>query len=297
MSVTDVKLEWTKDILTVILRSPFLWWSVIISLFYLIEKLDLGVHCFSWLDRLRRRRRHHHDNNAAVCNGKQTLHTVNGIHSGSNHSECEESKIGNGCTGNGRIRNGHSYSGHVIQNGHVPTVLNDFIRRAVIPTFKPHTEGKEPHFSVLVLSNISSVGEVKHVNFRQVTFNGRPFVDPKLTVYPQSYRYENYIVARPSGDKHAEALIIKDLQTLLKAYGVKERCYLRSPAPKFGLMYCWTMPCSDCTQLLVNRLSSVCSQKFVLVYSHENSEKWSKVQESRRTLKAAGILVAKIAPE
>ncbi len=300
---TKMGFDLVTDLVLPFLESPLFWWIVIISLLYLIERFDLGIHCFSWINKLKR---HQNDGNTD-CNGVHVSRVANGIHINPDHSKCRESKLKNGCTLNGHVRNGHigngpirnrqMCSGHIIQNGHVPTVLNHFIRHSVIPTFRPHTKGTDPDFSVLVLSNISSVGEVKGVHFRQVTFNGRPLVDPALPVYPQSYRFENYMVARPSGCSHAETLIINNLRTLLKAYGVKERCYVRTPTPKFGLMYCWAMPCSKCVQLVVKRLSSICSQKFVLVYSNDNSEQWSTIQENQRMMKNAGILVAKIAPE
>ena len=276
MYASILGVDWTSDTLFILMRSPLFWWIIVFCLFFIIEKFDLGIHCFSWFKNLKKGQAD--CSNGTVSNSEEQVDGANGFHPISN-SDLHDSRTTNS---------------HVLQNGHVPVVLHNFVRHKLIPTFSSHSKEEDPHFSVLVLSNIPSEQKIKEVKFRQVTFNGMPLVDPQRLTYPHSYRYENYIVARPSESEHAEAMIVKELKSLVKAYGVKERCYLRTPVPKFGLLYSRTMPCTECIELVAKTLPSICSQKIVLVYSQESSEERDIVQENLRTLKNAGIMVAKI---
>ena len=330
--------ERTTDAFLQLAKSPTVWWVIVISLLYIIDKFDLGVHSLSWLKILRI-----HRYNADEEGKEDKIIKANGVYAGLKNSELEhnvmrmkngfghstvnehvtqsgnstqnglliqkkdliqngdiiKNRKANGHTvGNGHaILNGHKIQReYIVENGHVLIVLKNFILNTVIPTFRWQAKG-EPDFSVLVFSNISSMQRIKEINFSLVTFDSMPLVNSKMTTYPQSYRYDNYIVARPSGSNHAEDLIINELKSLIKAYGTKERCFLRNPVPKFGLLYSWTMPCSDCAKAIASSLSKLCSYKFVLVYSQQNYQRRDRTEESLRVLKEAGVLVAKVVPE
>lgn len=259
-------LELVLSLSCYVLQTPLFWWTFIITSFYLIERLDLGIHSFRW-----RRSR-----DQGYCNGSIDSH------------EEETDGPNDKC----QVRNGKNSNGHLHMNG---AVFHSFIQKRVIPNFRSQCQEGEHSFSVLILSNITSVQDIERVKFRQVTFNGMPLVDSKRTMYPKPYRYENYIVARPDQSEHPEAMIMKEVPALVKAYGSKERCYIRNPVPKFGLLYSWTMPCSVCTKLIVKSLSKVCSEKVVLAYTRSNeTEKESVVRDSHRILTSSGFMVVRV---
>lgn len=263
-----------------VLQTPLFWWAFIIISFCLIEILDLGTHSLRWTTRVSR--------DKAYCNGSvHRYEEETGGPCGELHQTPDPA---------GRDRMVKKINGHVNQNG-VPMVFHNFIQRRLIPTFRSQCQDRDYRFSVLVLSDITSVQDIEKVKFKQITFNGMPLVDPRKIMYPPSYRYENFIVARPSESEHPEAMIMKEIPALVKAYGLNERCHIRSPTPKFVLLYSWTMPCSACSKLIVKSLSRVCIKRVMLAYSQKNeAEKDSVVRESHQILTSAGFVVVKVDP-
>lgn len=263
-------------------HAPLFWVALVFASFYLIERLDLGIHCFRWTS-TSGRDRSTSGRDRGFCNGSVY---------------CRESKLDGICAlqqtadSENQDRNGKLHSnGHVCR---VPPVFHNFIQKRLIPSFHSQCQDGEHNFAVLVLSTITSVHDIESVKFRQVTFNGMPLVDPRRITYPQSYRYENYVVSRPDGSDHPEAMIMRQVPALIKAYKMKERCYIRNPTPKFGVLYSSTMPCSACTKLIIKSLSGVCAVGVILAYTHRNEEKGSLIRKSHQMLTSAGFVVVKV---
>ena len=261
-----------------LLQSPLFWLALIIISFYLIERLYFGIHCLEWTSR---RTRH-----LSYCNG------IAGFYKseidGTSELQQTADSVSHG-------RNVEHCNGHVLQNDDMPTVFHNFIQKRLIPAFHSQCQQGDHKFAVLALSNISRVDDIENVKFRQITFNGVPLVDSSRAMYPQPYRYENYIVARPDGSVHPEAMIMAQVPALVKAYKLKERCYIRCRKPKFGILYCWTMPCSTCTKLIIQSLSGVCSVRVVVAYTQRNeTEKDHVIHKNRQMLTSAGFAVVKV---
>lgn len=248
--------------------SSLTWWSLLVLALYLLEKFDVGVHSLPWHWRRRR---------------KISLVLKGGWTNGS--TETTDGYMVQTCC-----------SRHA-SNGTVPSTFHDFIRSQVIPSFRMQCSGHgtdSEDFAVLVLTHISSLEDVGKVPFRQITFNGKPIVDSRLTTYPEKYRYDNYVAARSSETKHPEALIAGQVPSLLSAYGRAERSYLRNPTPKLGILYTRTMPCDQCTEEIIKSLGGVCRERTVLAYSEEDMRIGSA--ENRQRLRAAGFTVVRISP-
>ena len=248
------------------LHSSITWWSLVVLSLYLLERFDLGMHSFPW----NWRKRKEYENG-----------WLNGwIGKGSIDGPC-----------NGHIH-AHRRSG---LNRSVPLIFHRYIRSQVIPTFRKQCvrRGIDKNFAMLVFTHIDSLLDIEQLVFRQITFNGKPLVDSKLTTYPERYRYDNYLVARASESDHAEALIADRVPALLAAYGQAERSHIRNPVPWFGILYSRTMPCGQCTEKIIQSLAGVCRKRTVIVYS-EDDDLDGKVNAKRLT--KAGFVVVRIIP-
>ena len=273
------------------LQTPIFWWAFIFLSFYLIEKFDFGSDCFSltWIRKGWKE----------ACS-----YTRNDSRCYTSIVVCPESETDGAIELQPTLDEASSagddgyYSDQVLQNGQVQTTLQNFVQKRLIPSFQSHCLEGDDRFAVLVLSNITNVDDIGEVKFRQVTFNGVPLVDSSRTTYPQSYRYENYVVARPNGSEHPEALIMRQIPALVRAYKQKERCYIRNPTPKFGILYCRTMPCAMCTKLILKFLAGVCSEKTVLAYTQRNvTENRSVIRRSQDLLISAGFMLVQMVAE
>lgn len=195
-------------------------------------------------------------------------------------------------TCNGHVSNGHAHGMNGVNRRTVPKVFHEFMQSQVIPRFRKQCTRKDSgDFAMLVFTHIDSLWDIESVQFRQITFNGKPLVDSKLTTYPEQYRYDNYIVARTSETEHPEALIANKVPALLAAFGKAERCYIRNPVPKFGILYTRSVPCGQCTEKIIKSLAGVCRKQTVMAYSEENT---LDGKESIQRLTAAGFIVVKI---
>ena len=255
--------------------SPLSWWIVIILSLCVMEKFELGVHSLPWNYYWRRKKR-----------DLSPIHTTADWFS--RHGEFEDT--------DGSSDNSHPSSngvGHLNGLGRplVPLQFKKFIRLQVVPRFRMQCKNNDGRFAMLVLTHMRSLREIQSLEFRQITFNGKPLVDPSVTTYPESYRLENYVVAQGTSTEHPEVSIAKQIPVLLAGFGKAERCFLRDPVPRTGILYCWEMPCSDCTGLLIDSLSGVCRKKTILAYSQDDPKDGKK---NFQRLVDAGISVIKI---
>ena len=116
-------------------------------------------------------------------------------------------------------------------------------------------------------------------------------VDNSFVSFPTDDDLVNYIVARPdqrcSPPRHAE-------ETLLDRFDALKDRYPGSPISTV-LLYSWLMPCSGCTELLIQKFKN-CPYKVIVVYNND----WTKAipdeknEENRNMLRGAGIDVYQV---
>ena len=273
-----MELSWTwRDngsndlgvILCSVFMNPICWWAAIFLALFLIERYQLGTHCFSWP-------------NGAAKNKIERKTFMNGTIRGLD-------------TTDGKCVNGMHHSKDI----QIPYVFHKFVRTKVMSQFQLQCQSSDNRFAVLVFSRIKNLMDIEKVDFKQITFNGRSLVDSRLSMYPQDYRFENYVVARLGSrdTEHPESLITEKVPLLLSAYGRSERCYLRETTPKFAILYCWAMPCIHCTQLIIKSLSGVCSKGVVVAYSNltvPGGGGKKEGEKSHQLLTDAGFIVVNI---
>lgn len=246
--------------------SSISWWALLLLLsLFLMERFDLGTHSLPW--KLWR---------------KDTK------------MWCSYDSVDGGYRSGG-MRNGNTQHNGGCVNGieRTPSIFHDFILSKVIPTFQMQRRDDNNRFAVLAFTHLKSLHDIRDLAFKQITFNGKPLVDPRLPTYPETYRLENYIVTRETQSKHPEVLIAKQIPALLSAFGKAERCHMRSPAPKMCVLYCSAMPCAECTRELISSLTGVCRNRTVLAYSQEDTDSKEGIV-NRQHLTNAGISVIKI---
>lgn len=257
--------------------SPISWWVFIIFSLYLMERFQLGTHSLPW--------------NYWRRKSKVSPQYVKEWRNGFKHDD--EAEDVDGCMMTEHL---HAYKNGVrhvngLSNRPFPQQFKEFIRSQVVPKFRMQCKNNEGRFAVLILSHISSLRNTQDLVFRQITFNGKPLVDSTLTTYPEPYRFENYVVAQSTESVHPEVSLVRQIPALLAGFGRTERCYLRDPVPRTGILYCSEMPCSACTELLVESLAGVCKKRTVLAYSQDETKDGKK---NFQRLVDAGISVIKI---
>lgn len=270
MVLSDVTV---LEFFSTVISSSITWWVISLLALLLIERYDLGLHSLPW------HHHYHYSNRKLIWNravGSSSLDTIDG--------DVET--------------DGYGKSSNCL----VPMEFYSFISNFVIPNFSLQCQSKGQNYAVLSLTRIDSLHKISALSFEHITFNGKPLVDPKKCVYPEAYRYVNYVVARTTtttsssnskDDQHPLALIAKQVPSLLRAYRASERSYMRDPVPRFGVLYCHTVPCcSVCTHLITKALAGMCSRKIVLAYSELKGS--GGVEESINCFLKAGFLLAEV---
>ena len=171
-----------------------------------------------------------------------------------------------------------------------PKEIKQFVIKQVIPTF----EGQRirSQFATIILC---SENDCKS-GFQSIQFNepGQPLVDNAVEWMPQDYcQYHNYLVARPtcSGGHHAEHYLMQQLDYLLLAYLLKN-----SRLPSCIVLYSWITPCSDCAELIIDKL---CTPPYddiptVVAYTTNTHAKGDNVEKARQRLRDCGFKVQQI---
>ena len=106
--------------------------------------------------------------------------------------------------------------------------------------------------------------------------------------HPNRKCFNNFIIARPKDNiKHAEAVILDNFDQLWVAYKTKN--YNQTPASI--ILYSWIMPCNDCTDAIIKKLSTLCIP-VTIVYTIPWTKESDQIQEkSRNRLKENRITV------
>jgi hypothetical protein len=251
-----------------VIGSPLSWWLFIILSLCVMERFELGVHSLPW----------------NYWKRKDT-------------AKNEYSRYNRDTDGTGSIYNHFQANGNCVRHVNglsrplVPLQFKQFIRLQLVPRFRNQCRNRDGRFAVLILSHMNSLRQTQGMEFRQITFDEKPLVDSSLTSYPEAYRLENYIAAQSTATEHPEVSIAQQIPALLAGFGRAERNYLRDPTPNTGILYCSEMPCTACTELLIDSLSGVCRRKTILAYSQDGP---NNRKDNFQRLVNAGISVIKI---
>ena len=117
---------------------------------------------------------------------------------------------------------------------------------------------------------------------------GNQLVNHSVPSFPDHNNdFVNYIVAHPDHTQHptvhAEMILLQRFQTLRNKYPTM-------------ILYSWMMPCSGCTNALIQSLENyTCGSDVVIVYTIDwKGESAHNNQKNRKNLRQAGIQVYQV---
>ena len=163
-----------------------------------------------------------------------------------------------------------------------PLNIQEFVRRFVeatgdkiVPEASTHAvrtvihrsrqQATKTQFAVLILS---SKPQTEFETFR-------PDVNSKKPCMPDN---DNYLVARPHNGKHAEIIMLEKVDALWSAYVGKH-----GEQPVGVFLYSWLMPCTNCTNMILDKLAERRAEVTV-AYTGKNFEETKDTQENNRNL-------------
>ena len=170
-----------------------------------------------------------------------------------------------------------------------------FIKR-VIELFKDQRSREKYQFAVLFLTSQQDITTTGFYKMTQTMFSRTRLevnspgtaTDKTCSTHPPDRDLCNYVVARPDGRKHAEALLMNKLDTLLRQYQS-----VGMPECQTVVLYTWLLPCDSCADTIIRKLGQEGQRlRVILIYT-------SKVREVTENhactiiskLEAAGITV------
>ena len=113
--------------------------------------------------------------------------------------------------------------------------------------------------------------------------------------FPRNAKLYNYVTARPNNDDHAEMIIMKKFNLLVKAYG---KSHSEDPI-KYIILYTWLFPCEDCVSTIVSEMRRAypkdSSKVFIFVlFSDPYREDENEKSNTMRTFKLNRIRLKRI---
>ena len=121
----------------------------------------------------------------------------------------------------------HSQAGQVI-----PRQFNEFIKNVISLFRGQRLQGDQ--FAVLIFTAESRLNRMGELQFQP----SYPLVNNRYPYFPRD-NLGNYIVARPDGGHHCEAIIFHQRRLLQDIY--------RNVNPRCIILYSWILPCTGCT--------------------------------------------------
>ena len=168
---------------------------------------------------------------------------------------------------------------------------DSFITEVVIP--KSEEQRRKWQFATLMLLSASETQHPHRFRFKP-NRQGCPLLNSNDSLSPSPDKFNNYIIARPEehrdGTKHAEVVILEDFNRLLEAYKRNNK----KQEPVSIVLHSWIMPCKDCTDLIIQRLSNLgISVKISYTISWRYESKKDQ-EENRRRMTSCGITVEQV---
>ena len=168
----------------------------------------------------------------------------------------------------------------------------EFIKEEVISRFISHRDDSHQQFAVLVFSpfELPNISQTIIEAAKELDSEWKVFTSPDK-YYPAGRNFTNFIVARPNGPAHAEEIIFDygDLNNLCE-----ERC-IQQPIRTL-LLYSWLMPCSKCTERIIEENGSLNGgRRMVVVYTKDwIEEEYNQRIRNRNSLRNNGIRVMRV---
>ena len=135
--------------------------------------------------------------------------------------------------------------------GQLQTLVEDYF----VPDFQHGGLVLQGHTQFAIVAFLPDTQWMKFLYAPSKNSDGqKPIIDPDSSFSPpDKYEawYYNYLAARPNNGVHSEIQILERLDNLYNQYKDKHG----SP-PKAMLLYSWIVPCIDCTDNLVAKLTS-----------------------------------------
>ena len=165
------------------------------------------------------------------------------------------------------------------------TYLYKLITKTVIPSTEE--QRNKWQFATLMLLTAKETKKFAF-SYKPSQSEGQPILYESETFSPKPKQFNNYIIARPDdiGDntKHAEEVILENFDELWDAYENKNS----NQTPASIILYSWIMPCEDCTEDIIKKLSNrdiPVTIVYTIPWRKENPGK------SRKRFKEKGISV------
>ncbi len=165
-----------------------------------------------------------------------------------------------------------------------------YVNEQVIPLFEKQRERSQ--FSAIILCSMDDCdSEFEGIDYSPSDSFGRPLTDSKQMMMPNNYSdFDNYITAKPFEGHHAEHILLSQLDKLYAAFQSQHG------KPYYIILYTWITPCSNCAQLIINKLSQQRYSDIPRVVAHTTNthKKGDDVQGAKQRLREAGITVLEV---
>ena len=167
--------------------------------------------------------------------------------------------------------------------------LRDAFKYQAMPSSKKESIQKQ--FAVLYL--FSSKAEVLNLEFKTMS-ESNGLTNNMEPSFPLDAKLYNYVTARPNNN-HAEMIIMKKFDMLVKAYG---KSHSEDPI-KYIILYTWLFPCEDCVSAIVSEMRRAypkdSSKVFIFVlYSDPYREDENEKSNTKQTFKLNKICLKRI---
>ena len=147
---------------------------------------------------------------------------------------------------------------------------------------------KKQQFAVLFLSSEKNLAKMEFRTRYGMVSVLNPATNNDFATYPPDNNLCNFVTARPEGQHHAEALLMRKFNRLMSS--CREQ---RMPPCQCIVLYTWLLPCEYCTRQILQTLASQTQHyKVILVYTtkmHDVSDE--NERDTVSTLKSNGISV------
>ena len=163
--------------------------------------------------------------------------------------------------------------------------ISHYIADVVIPRFVDHRNGYQ--FAVVILLSENDCRNIYKVKFIPCDHQGNPLVDASQCTMPPCIQYCNYIVARPTLRApmhcHSEVEIFGDRSNTSR-FDLLWNAYVKHhlAAPDYILMYSWNLPCSNCTDTIIQSLRNAKYKSAKVIVAH--TIKWRGEPSSQHDL-------------
>ena len=165
-------------------------------------------------------------------------------------------------------------------------MFDGFIIEQVIP--KAENQRKNWQFACLMLRGEH---ETQNQQFIYKPHHGsNPYVNDNEAFSPPVERLNNYIIARPHGQKHAEEVILDNFKTLWRAYMSKNR----NQKPVSVVLYSWIIPCVTCTSNIIKSLSKLEVPVHIAYTIKYHCETEQQRQNSVRRIEESGMVIDQV---